>query len=373
MPVKNSFIYNDELGSFSYGRGHPMRPLRLRLCFALIRALGLDRIQGAEVVHARPAATEDLLLVHSPEYLRILKEADSGHMPANGAAFGLGVGDNPVFKGVYRWSRLSAGASAEAARIVLERGGTAFNIAGGLHHAMRTRASGFCYLNDAALAVQILVNEGKRVAYVDIDAHHGDGVQEAFYDTDRVLTVSMHETGRSLFPGTGFVDETGINEGVSYSVNLPLPAGTGDKSYLRAFHAVVPDLVRAFAPDVLVTQLGADTLASDPLTHLNLTIRAFEEIAGTFRSLNLPWVARGGGGYDRGATARAWAVAWAVMNGIEAPEEIPPDYLERYPEVFTGAPLRGQEKAIEEKADTKEIERVVAFIDERILPRIKRD
>ncbi len=348
MPIKSSFIYSDELGSFSYGEGHPMRPFRLRLCRELIGALGLDKIKGAEFIPALPASEEDLLLIHTPEYLKSLKEADSGRIPENGPAFGLGGGDNPVFKGVYQWSRLSAGASAEAARRVLEGGGRAFNIAGGLHHAMASRASGFCYINDAALAIKLLLNEGKRVVYVDIDAHHGDGVERAFYDSDQVLTISFHESGKSLFPGTGFSEDRGRGEGLGYSLNVPLPAGTGDKSYLQAFHSKVPGLIKDFTPDVLVTQLGADTLESDPLTHLNLTIRGFEDLIRYFSSLNLPWVALGGGGYDMGATARAWTLAWALMNNCEAPEEIPLDYIKRYPDIFTGQALRGGEKEEEE-------------------------
>lgn len=372
MAEKNSFIYNKELASFSYGEGHPMRPLRLRLCLELIGALGLDKLEGAEFITARLASEEDLLLIHTPEYLKILKEADSGVLPAKGSAFGLGAGDNPVFKGVYRWSKLSTGASAEAARFALSGGKRAFNIAGGLHHAMRDRASGFCYINDAAIAVQILVNEGKRVAYVDIDAHHGDGVQQAFYGTDRVLTISLHESGKSLFPGTGFVEEVGIGEGTGYSVNVPLTAGTGDRGFLRAFQAVVPALIRAFSPDVLITQLGADSLHNDPLTSLNLTIRGFEVMARAFSSFNLPWVALGGGGYDIGATARAWAVAWAVMNNIEAPEEIPLDFIKRYPEFFRDQTLRGAEWTEEEPAEAEETERALEFIEGQILPAIKR-
>ncbi len=350
-----------------------MRPLRLRLCFELIGVLGLARIKGAEIVEARPASVEDLLLFHTPEYIRVLEEADSGQMPSDGAAFGLGAGDNPVFRGVYEWSRLSAGASLQAARIVLEGKGRAFNIAGGLHHAMAGRASGFCYINDAVLAIKRLVDRDARVVYVDIDAHHGDGVQKAFYGTDRVLFISLHETGRSLFPGTGFLDETGEGSGRGYSVNLPLAPGTGDAEYMRAFEAVVPDLVRAFAPDVLVTQLGADTMATDPLTHLGLTVRGFESVVKAFASLNLPWVALGGGGYDIGATARAWTTAWAVMNNVEATDEMPAEFVSRYPLFFSDTSLRGTEArggGLNPRV-MDEIEEGIRFIREKILPGIR--
>ncbi len=392
--MKNTFLlYNDEFGSFSYGEGHPMRPFRLRLCYELICALGLDQVDGARVVRAEPAGEEDLLLVHDAEYLRVLKEADSGQMPAGGAAHGLGAGDNPVFRGVYKWSALSAGASLQAAELVLETGGRAFNMAGGLHHAMAGRAAGFCYINDAALAIRRLVDRGARVVYVDVDAHHGDGVQRAFYDTERVLTISLHETGRSLFPGTGFVTETGEGRGRGYSVNLPLPPGTKDAEYLEAFGAVVPDLVRAFSPDVLVTQLGADSLYTDPLTHLGLTVRGFEQVVKAFASMDLPWAALGGGGYDMSATARAWAAAWAVMNNVEAPDEMPEDFVMRYPDIFRDRRLRGRgrghearkaggaaegaegARAHEPRPDPgimREIEESIRYIKEEILPSIKR-
>lgn len=356
-----------------------MRPFRLKLCFELIKALGLDKVADGEVVPAVSAKDEELFLVHDPGYIQVLREADSGSIPAGGTLYGLGAGDNPVFNGVYRWSCLSAGASLQAARMVLGGlSGTAFNIAGGLHHAMPARASGFCYINDAALAIEYLVRAGKRVAYVDIDAHHGDGVQEFFYKTDKVLTISLHESGVSLFPGTGFVEDSGEGAGKGYSVNVPLPAGTGDELYLHTFKALVPELIRAFSPDILVTQLGADSLISDPLTHLKLTIRGFEELAGIFRSFNLPWVALGGGGYDIGATARAWALAWAVMNNINPPEEIPAYFVSRYPDIFAGSLLRGG-RAVEAGGsraavvtENEEVDTTVESILDDILPCIKK-
>ncbi len=348
-----------------------MRPLRLRLCRELIFALNLDKIPSGEIVPASAASAEELLLIHDPEYIAILKEADSGCVPTGSAPYGLGAGDNPVFKGVYRWSSLSAGASLQAAKMVL--GGEAkraFNIAGGLHHAHRARASGFCYINDAALAIEYLLRAGKRVAYVDIDAHHGDGVQEFFYNTDKVLTISLHETGASLFPGTGFVEERGHGAGEGYSVNVPLPPGTGDELYLRTFKAIVPRLISAFNPHVLVTQLGADSLYSDPLTHLNLTIKGFIELVRLFAALNLPWVALGGGGYDIGATAAAWALGWAVMNDLDVPEEIPLDFIARYPGVFAEGLLRGGLKA-DVVSESASVDKTVDFILDKILPSIK--
>ncbi|MFH1141848.1 MAG: acetoin utilization protein AcuC, partial [Chloroflexota bacterium] len=207
----------------------------------------------------------------------------------------------------------------------------AFSPSGGLHHAMPASASGFCIFNDPAIAIQALVARGLRVAYVDIDAHHGDGVQEAFYTTDAVLTISLHESGRYLFPGTGSVDELGTGRGTGYSVNVPLAPYTDDDVYLWAFQEVVPPLLGAFRPDALVTQLGIDTYFSDPITHLVLTTRGYlqavELLAQAARSI--PWVALGGGGYDLSAVARCWALAYGVMLGQEWPDDVPEGQRER--------------------------------------------
>ena len=201
--------------------------------------------------------------------------------------------------------------------------GAAFNISGGLHHAAADHASGFCVFNDPALAVHYFLNRGMRVAYVDIDAHHGDGVQEAFYADDRVLTISVHESGQYLFPGTGSVGELGEGVGRGYSVNLPLYPYTGDDLYVESFKQVVPPLVRAFAPDVLVTQLGIDSYHSDPLTHLQLTTEGYIETVKELARLGLPWLALGGGGYDVTAVARSWTLAYGVMLGIDWPDRLP--------------------------------------------------
>ncbi len=321
--MNTAFLYSEKFSDFSYGVDHPMRPLRLRLTYELIRGCGLLDLPGASVVRARRATDEELLLFHTHEYIRILKEADSGAVPEGGAAFGLGYGDNPAFRGVFEWSSYSAGASVQAAGLVAGgKAEVAFNIAGGLHHVMPDRASGFCYLNDPVIAIKHLTGLGKRVAYVDIDAHHGDGVEAAFYSTDTVLTVSLHESGHYLFPGTGFPHNMGEGRGRGYAVNLPFPPGTGDTVFLRGFEEIVPPFIEAFRPDILVTQLGVDTFRTDPITHLNLTTNGFEAMVARFRSFGLPWVALGGGGYDMDNVKRAWTLAWAVMNGAEVPEGI---------------------------------------------------
>ena len=205
------FLYHKNWGEFSYGSTHPMKPIRLEETYQLIKSNGLLSLPDISVVEAREATDSEVLSFHVKDYIEILKTADCGIEPVDGWKFGIGYGDNPVFEGVYRWSLLSTGASVQAAEIVGKgQAEIAFNISGGLHHAMKERASGFCYINDPAIAINTLTALGKKVAYIDIDAHHGDGVQAAFYDRDDVLTLSMHERGDSLFPGTGWTEETGM-------------------------------------------------------------------------------------------------------------------------------------------------------------------
>jgi acetoin utilization protein AcuC len=205
----------------------------------------------------------------------------------------------------------------------LDGGRVAFNIAGGLHHAMPNKASGFCYLNDPVIAINFLLRHFEKIAYVDIDAHHGDGVQLAFYRTNRVLTISTHEDGRFLFPGTGFVDEIGEGEGKGFSVNIPFLPFAGDDAFIYALSEVVMPLLEAYNPDVIVTQLGADTIRDDPITHWQLTTHGFCKAVELFKALGKPWVALGGGGYNVGNVCRAWTLAWAIMSNAEITEPIP--------------------------------------------------
>jgi acetoin utilization protein AcuC len=330
--MKTAFLYSDDFSRFSYGSTHPLKPFRLKLTYELIKACGLLAPDDPRKIVPSPAKREDLLAFHAPEYINLLEASNSGSLVPTAAAFGLGEGDNPVFPGMFDWSLLVAGASLKAADLVDSgEAGIAFNISGGLHHALADRASGFCYINDPVLAIKLLVRRGRRVAYIDIDAHHGDGVQAAFYDTDKVLTISLHETGRTLFPGTGFEQETGEGPGKGYCVNVPLPPEAGDELFVRAFRSVVPVLVERFRPDVIVSQLGVDTFWNDPLAHLNVTTGGFCTMVEMIRSMAPKWVALGGGGYDAGNVARAWTLAWAIMNHVEAPDAIPPSFLQQFP------------------------------------------
>ncbi len=319
---RTAFVLSDRFWRFDYGPAHPMQTTRLKMTVDRCQSLGLLTLPETRVLAPRDATEAELLAFHRPDYLEALRLGERGAGGVDLARFGLGTPDNPVFPGLFEWARHYTGASLTAMEAV-NRGeaSCAFNISGGLHHAMPARASGFCYVNDAAVIIRLLVAAGRRVAYVDIDAHHGDGVQAAFYDTDRVLTISLHETGDTLFPGTGSVEEIGRGPGEGFAVNVPLFPGTDDAIFLWAFDAVVPPLVAAFRPDLLVAQLGIDSHWADPLTHLALTTQGFLEAVRRLRDLCPAWIALGGGGYRAETVARGWSLAWAIMNHRELPAE----------------------------------------------------
>ncbi len=320
-----AYVYADALSQHVLAEGYPMRPVRLAYTTALTRAYGALDGPGALVAEPRPATVEELLTFHEPACVDAVRRLSAGRDDA-AERFGFArFGDNPVHIGMYEAARLSTGASVVAAELVAEgRARVAFSPAGGLHHAKPARASGFCIFNDPVIAINALRARGLRVAYVDIDAHHGDGVQHAYYADPDVLTVSVHEGPRWLFPGTGEVAEMGIDGGYGCSVNLPLAPYTPDEVYLRAFDAVVPPLLEAFKPDVLATQLGADAYVGDPLTHLALSARGYEALVTRFAALGLPWLAFGGGGYDLDAVPRLWTLAYAHMRGLDLPDALPP-------------------------------------------------
>ena len=322
--MKTALIHSEDWARFDYGPEHPLRMERLGLTWRLMQAYGLTRLPGAIVRAPSPAAEGEISVFHTPEYLDVLKAANTGTTPPLGEAFGLGPGDNPVFSGVWEAAQLVAAGSLLAADLVARgEADRAFHFAGGLHHALPDRASGFCYVNDAVLAIMRLRERRLRVAYVDIDAHHGDGVQYAFYGDPSVLTISVHERGERLFPGTGFVHEIGEGDAAGFSVNLPLEAYTDTETYLPAFTAVVPPLLERFNPDVIVAQLGIDSHRTDPLTHLALDVQGFARALARIVPMAPKIVALGGGGYDLRNVARAWTVAWAVLNGVELPEALP--------------------------------------------------
>lgn len=319
-------MWDQGVTDYDFGSGHPMDPVRLDLTMRLVEAFGLDQAGaagGVKVVAAQPAGDSTLRLVHREDYIEAVRRASENPARAS-ARYGLGTEDDPAFPGMHEVACLIAGQSVGAAEAVWQ--GEVLhgvNFAGGLHHAMPGAAAGFCIYNDAALAIARLLELGaERVAYVDVDVHHGDGVQAAFWDDPRVLTVSLHEHPRTLFPGTGWPEESGGGAAEGTAVNLALPPGTGDEGWLRALHAVVPQLLTAFGPEVLVTQHGADTHFEDPLAHLAVSLDA-QRIASAachqwaHEHAKGRWVALGGGGYSVvDVVPRSWAHLVAIAAGV---------------------------------------------------------
>jgi acetoin utilization protein AcuC len=326
MSGEAQLMWDGGVVGYDFGPGHPMDPVRLRLTMRLVEAFGLDRRIG--VTAAKPAGESTLRLVHRPDYVAAVRHA-SLHPEDADRRRGLGTEDTPAFSGMHEVSALIAGQSVGGAEDIW-RGPArhAVNFSGGLHHAMPGAASGFCVYNDAALAIARLLQLGaERVAYVDLDVHHGDGVQAAFWNDPRVLTISLHESPLTLFPGTGRPEETGGEEAPGGAVNVALPAGTGDGPWLRALHAVVPELLAEFRPQVLVTQHGADTHVEDPLAHLALSLDAQRVSAESCHAwahehAEGRWLALGGGGY---AVADVVPRIWTHLVAIAADARIPPE------------------------------------------------
>jgi acetoin utilization protein AcuC len=328
--------YGDDAPSYDLGPRHPLRPERVTLTRDLIHAYGLIDDTKVRETPARDATDDELTRMHSERYVDAVRRAGHGER-GSWWEFGFGPGDNPIFPNMHEASARVAGASIVAAQAVHSgRCLHAFNPSGGLHHAMRERASGFCVYDDPALAIAWLLDNGVgRVAYVDVDVHHGDGPQTLFYSDPRVLTISLHQDGRTLFPGTGFIDESGQGDADGTKVNVPLPPLTGDASWLRAFREIVPPLVEAFAPEILVTQLGCDSHYSDPLANLSLTTAAYREAAVLMHDLahrvtGGRWVATGGGGYQWASVVpRAWTIYFAEMAGLQLPDDLPREWVNR--------------------------------------------
>ncbi len=329
-------VFEDDLTRYNFGPGHPLAPVRVDLAMRLAKDLGIFELPNVDIVAAPTASDDELQLVHSAAYIRAVRAASEA---ANGVdlAHGLGTADNPTFRGMHQASAHVVGASMEAARRVWTGSSIhAVNISGGLHHAMADYASGFCVYNDPAIAIAWLLEQGaERIAYVDVDVHHGDGVQQAFYDNPKVLTMSLHESPGTLFPGTGYAAESGGPAAAGYSVNVALPPGTTDAGWLRAFHAVVPPLLREFRPQVLLSQHGCDSHALDPLAHLMLSVDGQRATQLAVHDLAHEicegrWVATGGGGYAViNVVPRTWAHLLAVVGGAPLPPEtaVPASWL----------------------------------------------
>ncbi|GAA0551181.1 acetoin utilization protein AcuC [Paractinoplanes ferrugineus] len=312
-------VWDQALLDYDMG-DHPLNPVRVELTIALARELGILDRPGVQMVTPEPAAEADLLRVHRADYLDAVRLAPTDPFFRG---WGLNTEDNPVFDGMHEASARICGASIAAAEAVWH--GTtrrAVNVSGGLHHAMASRAAGFCVYNDPAVAIARLLDQGaRRVAYVDVDVHHGDGVQAAFWNDPRVLTVSLHETPLALFPGTGFADETGGPDAAGSAVNVALPPGTDDAAWLRAFHAIVPSVLRAFGPEIIISQCGADAHRLDPLADLRLSVDGQRAAYLAMRDLadelcDGRWVLLGGGGYALvEVVPRAWTHLLAIATG----------------------------------------------------------
>ena len=306
-----------------------MRPIRLQHMHELMSSIGLLQSESVMEEPPRLATEDEIASFHDREYIDVVKAMDAGAIVPVMDQYGFGPGDNPPRSGMFRHAALAAGGAMLAAERVLAGDvKNAFVPAGGMHHhAMHNRASGFGIFNDAVIAIKHLIAKGLRVFYVDIDVHHGDGVQAGLYDTDRAMTVSIHESGQWLFPGTGRPDEIGIGDGEGYSVNIPLAPYTDDDLWHQAFDAVVLPLANAFEPDILFTQLGIDTHRDDPLAHLSLTTQghnlAVRKFARLSEQIGCPWISVGGGGYDMSAVARAWTMDLATMAHFDLPERVP--------------------------------------------------
>ncbi len=316
-----------------------------------------------EVVPPRPATREEILLFHENDYVRLVERYS-----VKGSGL-LDMGDTPAFKGCYEATSLVAGASlVECDMVMSGKLDHAFNPSGGLHHAHPERASGFCIFNDPAIVIAHLKSKYhvKRLLYLDIDAHHGDGVMYGFYSDPGVLDIDFHESGKFLFPGTGFPDETGKGEAEGLKVNIPLLPATGDEAYLRAFRQLVPALVRKYQPEVILVQCGADGHMDDKLAHLRLTTKVYSEVVGEMHRLahelcNGKFLLFGGGGYTLANVPRVWTVAFATLAGIELTEEIPLDWSREFASATDEDPPAALYDAPSKDTDhtLKEVDRVL--------------
>lgn len=317
-----AFLYSPEIEGLAYPPDCPFKTQRAGLTRQRLLSFGLLGGSDGFEVPTRQATRPELEAFHHPAYLDQLERAAGGDLTVEGFQMGLGGSDTPVFRGLFEYGRWACGAGLDAADLLIAGKATvAFNLLGGFHHAMPARAGGFCYLNDVVLACERLAASGRRVAYLDLDAHHGDGVQEAFYRRCDVLTLSIHESGRTLYPWGGFESEIGEGPGLGYNVNVPLPAGTYDEAFLGAFKAVAVPLLGACNPDVIVLELGMDILAGDPLTHLQMTNNVVVDVVEHLMKCGRPVLVAGGGGYHVENTVRGWALAWRTFCG-EGDEDV---------------------------------------------------
>jgi acetoin utilization protein AcuC len=358
MSGKTALIYSDRFLEYNFGPHHPLRPVRVKLACDLLRSKGLLENSSVEVVGPRPASRDEILLFQDEAYVTLVEKYSE-----KGSGL-LDMGDTPAFKGCYEATSLVVGASLKACDLIMSgKFAHAFNPSGGLHHAHPDRASGFCIFNDPAISINYLKSKHaiKRLLYMDIDAHHGDGVMYGFYQDPSVLDIDFHESGRFLFPGTGFPDEIGEGEARGLKINIPFLPETGDQAYLKAFHQITPGLVRKFRPEIILVQGGADGHFDDRLAHLRLSTNFYREVIGEMHRLahelcNGRFLLFGGGGYTLQNVTRVWAMAFTALAGLDANDEIPKKWAEEFhhltgqdpPERFHDPPTEDLAKTVRE-------------------------
>ncbi len=329
-----AFLFHPEYRSYYFGPEHPFSPVRQEMLLDLLEALGCT----PEIQRPQPASEEELIKIHDAAFVEAVAAAHPDDPATHRRDLGLGTADVPVFKDMHEAARLLVGGTLTAAQLVASgKHDRALQMGGGLHHGQRALASGFCVYNDLSVAIHHLRDEGLRVAYLDIDVHHGDGVQAIHYEDPGVLTISLHETGRYLYPGTGRVHELGEGAAKGYSLNVPLEPFTEDASYLDVFERVVPYALEHFHPDVLVVQCGADAHFSDPLADLLLTTKAYEQLFRRILELADKHAAGRavytlGGGYAPDATVRIWTILALLLMDASLPGKLPSSWVEAWSE-----------------------------------------
>ncbi len=342
MSKKPLFIYAPEFKNYSFNADHPFNQQRVEVTFDLIKAYNL--ISDEQIIRPPLATKEELAYFHNKDYIDIIEKVSiSNESKFNSINYGVGTDDTPIFQGMHELTALIVGGTIKGAELIMEKKTDhVLNLAGGLHHAFKSKASGFCIYNDIAVAIFFLRKfYNARVLYIDTDAHHGDGVQWAFYSDPNVLTISIHETGRYLFPGTGNVTERGEGPGYGYSLNIPLDAFSEDDSFQAAINKVLPIAVERFQPDIIISQNGCDAHYFDPLTHLNASMNIYYEIPKLVHNLAHQytegrWLALGGGGYDHWRVVpRAWTLLWGIMNdyNFQKDAKIPETWREKWEEL----------------------------------------
>ncbi|MBN2298754.1 MAG: acetoin utilization protein AcuC [Deltaproteobacteria bacterium] len=354
--MNSVFMYTSKYDTYSLGDQHPFKPYKATMVYELCYRYGLFDKPWITVMEPEPASEDALTEFHSKEYIEALKAANTGSFDFTMLEYGLGTSDNPVFKGVYDFSLLVLGATLKSADLISSgHADIVFSPVGGLHHGGFGHAEGFCYVNDIVIAIQRLLKSGyERILYVDIDAHHGNGVQDAFYDRDDVLFISFHQSGETLYPWVGFENEIGSGKGLGYTVNVPLSEYTDDEAYIKVFKEIYTPLVKAYKPQCVVAQIGLDTLKKDPLTNLRLTNNGYCEVIAEIRASCPKILALGGGGYSVPDVVRGWTLAWAELNGLQPHDP----YLG-----LVGGALTGHGNSVEDLRDSPY----------KIAPRLKDD